>query len=91
MVTNANHGGSGRRSGIGGPHRPFDLTMLREAFAQTGATRACWKPIGEDMQQRAHDGYFQLHTCRHKDIREPPAVRAKEVELTPSSTHATWG
>ena len=47
----------------------LDLTMLREVFAQTGATSQVLRTDGEDMQNRAHDCYFSAaHAAKDSGI-----------------------
>jgi 3-hydroxyisobutyrate dehydrogenase len=68
MVMNANTAalaeGLGLASALG-----LDLDMVREVFAQTGASSQVLKTDGEDMQNRAHECYFSAaHAAKDSTI-----------------------
>jgi len=68
MVMNANTAalaeGLGLASALG-----LDLGMVREVFAQTGASSQVLKTDGEDMQNRAHECYFSAaHAAKDSTI-----------------------
>jgi 3-hydroxyisobutyrate dehydrogenase len=68
MVMNANTAalaeGLGLAAALG-----LDLGMVREVFAQTGASSQVLKTDGEDMQNRAHDCYFSAaHAAKDSTI-----------------------
>jgi 3-hydroxyisobutyrate dehydrogenase len=68
MVMNINTAGLAEGLGLG--HAlGLDLNMLREVFAQTGASSQVLKTDGEDMQNRAHDCYFSAaHAAKDSGI-----------------------
>jgi 3-hydroxyisobutyrate dehydrogenase len=68
MVMNANTAalaeGLGLASALG-----LDLNMVREVFAQTGASSQVLKTDGEDMQNRSHECYFSAaHAAKDSAI-----------------------
>lgn len=87
MVMNINTAGLAEGLGLGAA-LGLDLTMLREVFAQTGASSQVLITDGEDMQKRAHDCFFSathaakdstIAVCLAKDVglNLPLAVAAK--------------
>ena len=65
---NINTAGLAEGLGLGQALR-FDLAMLREIFAQTGANWQVLKTDGEDMQNRAHDCFFSAdHAAKDAKI-----------------------
>jgi 3-hydroxyisobutyrate dehydrogenase len=68
MVMNINTAGLAEGLGLGAA-LGLDLTMLREVFAQTGASSQVLKTDGEDMQNRAHDCFFSAaHAAKDSGI-----------------------
>lgn len=68
MVMNINTAGLAEGLGLGAA-LGLDLDMLREVFAQTGASSQVLKTDGEDMQARAHDCFFSAeHAAKDSGI-----------------------
>lgn len=68
MVMNCNTAALAEGLGLGAA-LGFDLTMLREIFAQTGAASRVLETDGEDMQNRTHDCYFSAaHAAKDSSI-----------------------
>jgi 3-hydroxyisobutyrate dehydrogenase len=68
MVMNINTAALAEGLGLG-QALGLDLAMLREVFAQTGASSQVLKTDGEDMQNRAHDCYFSAaHAAKDSTI-----------------------
>lgn len=68
MVMNINTAGLAEGLGLGAA-LGFDLTMLQEVFAQTGANSRVLKTDGEDMQNREHECYFSAaHAAKDSGI-----------------------
>jgi len=68
MIMNMNTAALAEGLGLGAA-LGFDLTMLREVFAQTGAASQVLKTDGEDMQMRAHDCFFSAtHAAKDSGI-----------------------
>jgi len=68
MVMNINTAALAEGLGLG-QALGLDLDMLREVFAQTGASSQVLKTDGEDMQNRAHDCYFSAaHAAKDSTI-----------------------
>ncbi|HVU27797.1 MAG TPA: NAD(P)-dependent oxidoreductase [Verrucomicrobiae bacterium] len=68
MVMNANTAALAEGLGLGDA-LGFDLTMLREVFAQTGARSGVLQTDGEDMQNREHSCYFSAaHAAKDSGI-----------------------
>jgi 3-hydroxyisobutyrate dehydrogenase len=74
MVMNINTAGLAEGLGLG-QALGLDLNMLREVFAQTGASSQVLKTDGEDMQNRDHDCYFSgEHAAKDSRIAHELAV-----------------
>lgn len=68
LVMNINTAGLAEGLGLGAA-LGLDLDMLREVFAQTGASSQVLKTDGEDMQNRAHDCFFSAaHAAKDSTI-----------------------
>jgi len=68
MIMNMNTAALAEGLGLGAA-LGFDLTMLREVFAQTGAASQVLKTDGEDMQLRAHECFFSAaHAAKDSGI-----------------------
>src|ERR1044071_1370883 len=68
MVMNINTAALAEGLGLGAA-LGLNLDMLREVFAQTGASSQVLKTDGEDMQNRAHDCYFSAaHAAKDSTI-----------------------
>jgi 3-hydroxyisobutyrate dehydrogenase len=68
MVMNINTAGLAEGLGLG-EALGFDLTMLREVFAQTGANSRVLETDGEDMQNHDHACYFSAaHAAKDSGI-----------------------
>ncbi len=68
MVMNINTAGLAEGLGLG-EALGLDLDMLREVFAQTGASSRVLVTDGEDMQKREHDTYFSAaHAAKDSGI-----------------------
>ena len=68
MVMNCNTAALAEGLGLGAAFG-FDLTMLRDIFAQTGAASRVLETDSEDMQNRAHDCYFSAaHAAKDSGI-----------------------
>jgi 3-hydroxyisobutyrate dehydrogenase len=68
MVMNINTAGLAEGLGLGAA-LGFDLKMLREVFAQTGANSRVLETDGEDMQNRDHSCFFSAaHAAKDSGI-----------------------
>jgi len=68
MVMNVNTAGLAEGLGLG-EALGLDLTMLREVFAETGASSRVLETDGLDMQNREHDVYFSAaHAAKDSHI-----------------------
>jgi 3-hydroxyisobutyrate dehydrogenase len=68
MVMNINTAGLAEGLGLG-EALGLDLTMLREVFAETGASSRVLETDGLDMQNREHDVYFSAaHAAKDSHI-----------------------
>ena len=68
MVMNINTAGLAEGLGLG-QALGLDLTMLREVFAQTGASSQVLTTDGEDMQKRVHECFFSAaHAAKDSTI-----------------------
>ncbi len=68
MVMNINTAGLAEGLGLG-EALGLDLTMLREVFAQTGASSRVLETDGEDMQTREHSCFFSAaHAAKDSGI-----------------------
>lgn len=86
MVMNCNTAALAEGLGLGAS-LGFDLTMLRDIFAQTGAASRVLETDGEDMQNRAHDCYFSAaHAAKDSGI---ALALAKTAGLAVPLTQAT--
>jgi 3-hydroxyisobutyrate dehydrogenase-like beta-hydroxyacid dehydrogenase len=87
MVMNCNTAALAEGLGLGAS-LGLDLTMLRDIFAQTGASSRVLETDGEDMQNRAHDCYFSAaHAAKDSGI---ALVLAKTAGLTLPLAQATY-
>jgi 3-hydroxyisobutyrate dehydrogenase-like beta-hydroxyacid dehydrogenase len=87
MVMNCNTAALAEGLGLGAA-LGLDLTMLREVFAQTGASSRVLETDGEDMQNRAHDCYFSAaHAAKDSGI---ALALANTVDLTLPLAQATY-
>jgi 3-hydroxyisobutyrate dehydrogenase len=88
MVMNINTAGLAEGLGLGDA-LGLDLTMLREVFAETGASSRVLQTDGEDMQNRDHACFFSaahaakdsgiaLHLAELAGVRLPLARAARE-------------
>lgn len=87
MVMNCNTAALAEGLGLGAA-LGFDLTMLRDIFAQTGAASRVLETDGEDMQNRVHDCYFSAaHAAKDSGI---ALALAKTAGLTVPLAQATY-
>ncbi|TKB67275.1 MAG: NAD(P)-dependent oxidoreductase [Nitrospira sp.] len=87
MVMNCNTAALAEGLGLGAA-LGFDLTVLREVFAQTGAASRVLETDGEDMQNRAHDCYFSVaHAAKDSGI---ALALAKTAGLAVPLAQATY-
>jgi 3-hydroxyisobutyrate dehydrogenase-like beta-hydroxyacid dehydrogenase len=87
MVMNCNTAALAEGLGLGAA-LGFDLTMLRDIFAQTGAASRVLETDGEDMQNRAHDCYFSAaHAAKDSGI---ALALAKTAGLAVPLAQATY-
>jgi 3-hydroxyisobutyrate dehydrogenase-like beta-hydroxyacid dehydrogenase len=87
MVMNCNTAALAEGLGLGAS-LGLDLTMLRDIFAQTGASSRVLETDGEDMQNRAHDCYFSAaHAAKDSGI---ALALAKAAGLTLPLAQATY-
>jgi 3-hydroxyisobutyrate dehydrogenase-like beta-hydroxyacid dehydrogenase len=87
MVMNCNTAALAEGLGLGAAFG-FDLAILREIFAQTGAASRVLETDGEDMQNRAHDCYFSAaHAAKDSGI---ALALAKTAGLAVPLAQATY-
>ena len=87
MVMNCNTAALAEGLGLGAA-LGLDLTMVREIFAQTGASSRVLETDGEDMQNRAHDCYFSAaHAAKDSGI---ALALAKNAGITVPLAQATY-
>lgn len=87
MVMNCNTAALAEGLGLGAS-LGLDLTMVREIFAQTGASSRVLETDGEDMQNRAHDCYFSAaHAAKDSGI---ALALAKTAGITLPLAQATY-
>ncbi|HTD36317.1 MAG TPA: NAD(P)-dependent oxidoreductase [Candidatus Limnocylindrales bacterium] len=76
MVMNINTAGLAEGLGLG-EALGLDLTMLREVFAETGASSRVLETDGLDMENREHEAYFSAaHAAKDSHIATALAQRA---------------
>ncbi len=87
MVMNINTAGLAEGLGLGAA-LGLDLTMLQEAFSQTGAASRVLETDGADMQNRDHECYFSAtHAAKDSGI---ACAMAESAELTLPLAKTTW-
>ena len=86
MVMNINTAGLAEGLGLG-EALGFDVTMLREVFAQTGAASRVLETDGLDMQGRDHECYFSAAHAA-KDLGIAVALTEQEGLHSPLATAA---
>jgi 3-hydroxyisobutyrate dehydrogenase len=86
MVMNANTAALAEGLGLG-EALGLDITLLREVFAQTGASSRVLETDGADMQHREHDTYFSAaHAAKDSHI---AVTLARDVGLRLPVAEAT--
>ena len=99
MVMNINTAALAEGLGLGAA-LGLDLTMLREVFAQTGASSSVLRTDGEDMQNREHTCFFSaahaakdsgiaLKLAKAQGLNLPLAVATQET-IRPDGQGRAW-